>query len=740
MLTEISASLQDGSEHVAQKGTLIYRGKKEVSTIAIKNNCFEISEILNDGKNISFQLKNLSTGQYELTKFSELYSQRLEADEHLIFADNFDELTKKISEIQPPLPNLPESTIPKCLLSKAEENITKNNSIDLLINELEKNYKSQGIKMGFRQLLMQACLRYNDQHNYKFGIHPSTYYKNKKQLELYQFDIKQYASSLHRSSFNQTRFSATTLCFLDVIIETYICGDEYRCNQEHVYTKIIPCILNRTGNKWINPEKCKNKIPADFVEEILNPDIPFEILLNNQEKTSLLSDVHLPSRTSFYNYVRQFKADKNQTEKQFRERYGDEFFENTILVFDSYIYKAMYPLHYVFADHCLLDIFIVDEQTRSEPFKVWFTALIDAKTRCILGISLSEKSPCIESIQTALKHAIWPKEQWLEKNNIDSNLSWECFGIPVNLSLDNAWAHHSISLKNVVNRLGFNGQYTKTTLIFRPPYKGRYGALVERYFGNIQGQIKELLKGAVKDREFVSIQSAKREACLLYSDLLASIVKLIDAYHHEPHSELDGLTPIQKWMEGIEAHLPIIPLQTNDNERLFWRSWHDSRVILRDGIHLFNMTYSSPGLSKAQIVDWDRKKVEYGVSFDVDDISTLALFQNNKFVCDVKSKKLRIGTAEWLKFSLTELKIAREMSKQKFNTPTKWMECFYDFKEINERRTKEKKEFNRKGSLPKKQSDENKKRQENGEPKINQHKGELTRLVANFVKKSKRSN
>jgi transposase InsO family protein len=721
-------------EHFVHKGMILYRGKKELSIDAIKNNSYEISEIINTGNEILLKLKRLSTYQYELIKTSDIYSQKLGSDDYLFYSENFDVLVQQLNAIQQPIPINPTSTLAQCLVDKASENFTKVEGVDFLISELDKHYKSLGIKKGFKKLLTEACNNFNNQKKFRSGIHPSSYYVYKNQIALYQSDLNQYASSLHRCTFNQTRMEKTTLSFVDAMILKYILGDENRCTQDHVFNDLIPNFLTRTGNKWIDPEKCVNNVPDNFVEELLNLDIPFETLQNNPEKASLLSEVKLPSRTWFYNYVRWFKANPDQSEKQFRERYGDEFFEKNILSFDSYLYKAMYPLHYVFADHCLLDIFLVDEETRSITYKVWLTVLIDAYSRCIIGIALSEKSPCIESIQSAFKNALWPKENWLKENGIDGNLSWEFFGIPVNLSLDNAWAHHSLSLRNVINRLGFKGQYTKTNLIFRPPYKGRYGALVERYFGNIQGKIKELLLGAVKNREFVSIMNAKREACLLYDDLLQNIVKLIYSYHNTKHSELDGLTPAQKWLEGIEAHLPIVPPQNIDNEKLFWRSYHDTRVILQEGIHLFNMTYTSPGLSKAQVVDWNKKKVECGVSFDTNDISTLALYQNEEYVCEVKSTKLRIGTAEWIKMSLTELNIAKAISNARYKTTTRWLECYFDTKELNEQRKKEKISFTRKNKNH--LSQETDKLKKIGESIKDQSVEDFTLVVSDFVENS----
>jgi hypothetical protein len=75
---------------------------------------------------------------------------------------------------------------------------------------------------------------------------------------------------------------------------------------------------------------------------------------------------------------------------------------------------------------------------------------------------------------------------------------WACYGIPEELSLDNAWAHHSQSLRELTKALAHGGAYRQMEVYFRPAYQARYGALIERFFGNLSGQLKDLVPGAIK--------------------------------------------------------------------------------------------------------------------------------------------------------------------------------------------------------------------------------------------------
>jgi hypothetical protein len=56
--------------------------------------------------------------------------------------------------------------------------------------------------------------------------------------------------------------------------------------------------------------------------------------------------------------------------------------------------------------------------------------------------------------------------------------------------------------------------------------------LIERLFGNLSGQVQELLPGAIRSGEPKALRQAAQEACLLYEDLYRFFQKLIVVYQH----------------------------------------------------------------------------------------------------------------------------------------------------------------------------------------------------------------
>jgi hypothetical protein len=79
-------------------------------------------------------------------------------------------------------------------------------------------------------------------------------------------------------------------------------------------------------------------------------------------------------------------------------------------------------------------------------------------------------------------------------------------------------------------------------------------------FRNFSGLISELVAGAITSKSPQEARAAAGRACLLYTDMDRLVHQLILTYQHTPHRELGGMTPHQKWCEGVQTSgLPLIP-------------------------------------------------------------------------------------------------------------------------------------------------------------------------------------
>ena len=523
----------------------------------------------------------------------------------------------------------------------------------------------------------------------------TAYYKYLNLYDTYHGNEAAIAASFRRATFRLSQMSPAQFHFIDTCLLLYY--GKTRSTKTRVYRLAQDILEKRTQGHWIDPERCGSAIPENVVTELLDLKLPMQAILDNPEKAALLTPIEMPSTGWFYGYAKYIEAQPDQGEKIITERLGKGMWEQFYLVFDTFVRRAQFPLQYVFADHWLLDAWIVDEETRSKPSRLWLTLLIDAYSRSVLGMALLPENPCIESIQQVLHHTIWEKKSHLA---LGLKQEWNCHGIPLQLFLDNAWAHHSHSLENLARVISINGVYNSIDLVFRPPYRGRYGAIIERLFKNFSGQVKELAAGAIASSDPKDIRTAARNACLLYPDMNHLLHQLILRYQHTPHRELQGMTPHEMWNRGIQSSgFPLVPPPTPAMDRLFLRMYPQTRQVKSQGIPAFGLNYWSAQLGGIERVDREGCPVPYNFHYDPTDISSISLFRNGNWVGDGYARELQLADGSYQHLSLAEWKAAKRLiaskdARAEGNTAEE-LAFVMDLKALGKRRTQEKKAIQR---------------------------------------------
>ena len=93
--------------------------------------------------------------------------------------------------------------------------------------------------------------------------------------------------------------------------------------------------------------------------------------------------------------------------------------------------------------------------------------------------------------------------------------------------------------------------------------------------------------------------------------------QLILNYQHTPHRELQGMTPHQKWSEGIQSSgFPLVPPFTPAMDRLFMRLYPQTRQVRSKGIPAFGLNYWSAELGGIERVDRTGRAVAYHFRYD----------------------------------------------------------------------------------------------------------------------------
>lgn len=599
---------------------------------------------------------------------------------HALFAPTLGQLQSQIQQPCQPPPPVTSINLPEGLLAKADAIIRVVETVERSLQNYERQASRRGEKCPRTRLIQVACAQLPER------IGKSTYYQYRKLFRQHSGDRVRIAASLRRKTFNQTRMTPAQLYLCDTLLLRYY-ARQPPLAAKTVY-HLLEQVLAHTGGWWIDPHKCTGPVPEDLKEELLNPKIAMRSLLANSEKAALLTNIEQPSLSWFYQYVNYFKALPDCGQAVITARYGPDTWEREHLVFDTFVTRATLPLQYVFADHWLLDAFVVDEDMRRRLDRLWLTILIDAYSRSILGMALLYEPPCIESILTALQHSLWPKQSHTE---LGIKGQWVCFGIPAQLFLDNAWAHLSLSLENFARAISQGGRYPSIDLNFRPPYKGRYGALIERFFGNLSSLVKQILPGAIQSSDPSHIRNAAREACLLYQDVYRFCQRVIVDYQHTPHRELGGMTPHEKWLEGLQLVYPLVPPLTDALQRQFWRLYPQTRLITQKGVCLFGQHYWSPELGGAPRVHMDGRPVRYGVHYDPANISRIALFQGERWVGDAWAKEMRLPDGSYRAMSVWEHQMFKDLARNRGQAERDWKAYVDEHQALGQQRLQEKK-------------------------------------------------
>jgi hypothetical protein len=563
--------------------------------------------------------------------------------------------------------------LPATFLDKASTVIRVVEEVEQALATAERRAHQQAIPFRQTETLKQILTQLDP----PVGI--TSYYKYHGLYQKHQGDRARIATSFRRATLNQTRMKPALLHLVDQIVLRY--GTRQPPRTPRILYRLLCATLERTGNRWINPENCPDGVPKQLVTLLFDVHIPMTSILNQPEHVEMLDTITPPSESWFYGYWRWFQTQPGHGRAVIDGRYGHGTWDETFMVFDTFVHHAGMPLQYVFADHWLLDVFTVDEATRQQRERLWLTLLLDAYSRSVLGFVVLAEPPSIWSIQSALAHAIWTKPDV-------STYPWPCFGIPQQLFLDNAWAHHSYSLEDLARSLSQSGRFPTMDLVFRPPYKGRYGALIERYFGNLSLRVKSELAGAIQNSTPAAVRQAAQQACLLYEDVVAFIQHEILAYQHSPHRELNGRSPHAVWVDWMQMSVPQVPAATTNVQRLFWRMDSQTRVLTSKGICAFGMHYSAPFLDSTARVGRDGALLHYSFRYDPNDISCLALFRSGEWLGDIYARELRQPDGSHRPLSLAQRQLAKAALRHQ-RGQRDWLREVNDNLALNSRRRRE---------------------------------------------------
>jgi putative transposase len=187
-----------------------------------------------------------------------------------------------------------------------------------------------------------------------------------------------------------------------------------------------------------------------------------------------------------------------------------------------------------------------------------------------------------------------PKDDFLKQQGVKGE--WSIYGLPREISTDNAKEFRGVDLTR------FCEQYT-IEIDWRPVGRSFYGANVERIFRTLSSEVHSLSGATFSDIVKKGNYNSQKKASMTISEFEKWFTELIvNVYHKNEHSEL-GMTPEEKYMEGIfglgeypGTGLP--PIVENTKALRYALLPSIERTVQKTGITIDHVTYFSEVLRK----------------------------------------------------------------------------------------------------------------------------------------------
>ena len=241
------------------------------------------------------------------------------------------------------------------------------------------------------------------------------------------------------------------------------------------------------------------------------------------------------------------------------------------------------PLELVEIDHCLLPLYVLDEEYRLPVGLPWLTSAIDVYSQTVVGYYLTFDPPSYLSVMYCLLHSIRSKE-YVKSLYARVKNDWSSYGLMETLKVDNGSDFRGKSLEDACRELKIN-------LEFCPVRMPWYKATVERHYGSIQKQVGGKIPGSCAKFLENNDYDPKKQAVVTLQDLQEIIhIFLIDIHNQSSHTKLKS-PRASVWNHGVQSY-PISLPSSNDNLKVLLGDIEE-RTISRKGIEFYYLFYNS---------------------------------------------------------------------------------------------------------------------------------------------------
>lgn len=283
------------------------------------------------------------------------------------------------------------------------------------------------------------------------------------------------------------------------------------------------------------------------------------------------------------------------------------------------------PMQRLEADEWKIDLhtFLIDtglwyeltpkERQAYETVRLWFSAIIDTTTKCIIGLRIYSEAPSINSAFETLEMTSRNKTDIAKAAGC--RFPWEMHGGLRTVSTDSGVWYTSAAYRATLIDAGCSAVY--------PPSGEAYmRGTIERFFRTIaQLGLQEFTARTFSNVVDKGDGDPAAEASVRTDLLIKVFIRLVvDVYHNTPHAGLGGMTPRQAWRTMTRDHRPKPPL-TGDLARNVFGTPYRAKVT-RAGIVFHSIQYQSETL---QLLRQDDEDVWVDFRLNPRDLSSISV-------------------------------------------------------------------------------------------------------------------
>lgn len=281
---------------------------------------------------------------------------------------------------------------------------------------------------------------------------------------------------------------------------------------------------------------------------------------------------------------------------------------------------ATYRLEVVEIDHTAANIMVMDDRGQVCLGRPTITVAIDRYTRMIVGLYIGFEPPSIYSVMQCLRDMLLPKT-YLQTEFPELKLTWNAFGPPTTVVVDNGMEFISDSFRHVAAVVGFD-------IYQQPVYQPQFKGTVERFMRTIEQGVMSGLPGRTfsDPAEKGNYNPIKTASITLKEFRRLFYHWMLSDYCYRGHQGILDV-PARRWDEEVKREPISLSYNASDLESLLGIS--RTGVITRQGLRHAGLFYQSEELNA--IFRNARTKAQRTVEFKVNpgDIGWITVYGPN---------------------------------------------------------------------------------------------------------------